>query len=71
MHTAVLPSRPMIAPLIARDPWKIYDLERRTAVLQQAHDAPSKRLQIEALISLWRIWHCRLPLVEAQVGWTP
>lgn len=46
-------------------------LERRTAILQQAYHGPSERMQIEALQSLWRIWHCRLPLVEAQVGWKP
>ena len=31
----------------------------------------AQRGNIKALAKLWQKWGCRLPLVEAKVGWTP
>lgn len=41
-------------------------VKTRKNLLRQA-----KRGNIKALAKLWQKWGCRLPLVEAKVGWCP
>ena len=45
---------------------EMQEQEQRRAIFRRAEGG-----DVTAQVELWRIYHCRLPLVEQRTGWRP